>query len=59
MESKAKIEESLSVNDRKDDIMNVFSNRLKEHVNRENQLVSAMENHRREEEAFRQEHERK
>lgn len=36
MESKAKIEESLSVNDRKDEIMNVFSNRLKEHVNSEN-----------------------
>jgi len=59
IEGKAKIEEALSTNERKDDIMNVFSGRLKSQINEGNLLVTEMERKRRDEEALRQEHERK
>jgi len=39
--------------------MSAFTNRLKQEINTGNQLVSEMERKRREEEALRQEHERK
>jgi hypothetical protein len=49
----------LSTNERKDEIMNVFTNRLKLQVNEGNLLTIEMERKRREEETLRQEHERK
>jgi hypothetical protein len=39
--------------------MSAFTNRLKQELNAGNQLISEMERKRREEEALRQEHERK
>ena len=53
IDGKAKIEEALSTNERKDDIMNVFSLRLKSQINEGNLLVTEMERKRREEEALR------
>jgi hypothetical protein len=53
IDGKAKIEEALSTNERKDQIMNVFTLRLKSQVNEGNLLVTEMERKRREEEALR------
>ena len=53
IDGKAKIEEALSTNERKYQIMNVFTLRLKSQVNEGNLLVTEMERKRREEEALR------
>lgn len=58
IDGKKKIEEALSTTDRKDEILNVFSNNLKEKINIGNKLVTEMERKRRDEEALRQQHER-
>lgn len=58
IDGKRKIEEALSTTDRKDQILDVFSNNLKERINDGNQLVTEMERKRRDEEALRQQHER-
>jgi len=58
LDGKKKIEEALTTSDRKDEILNVFSNNLKSKINDGNQLVVEMEKKRRDEEALRQQHER-
>lgn len=58
LDGKRKIEEALSTTDRKDEILGVFSNNLKEKINVGNKLVTEMERKRRDEEALRQQHER-
>jgi len=58
IDGKNKIEEALSTTDRKDEILNVFSNQLKSKINDGNQLITEMEKKRRDEETLRQDHER-
>jgi hypothetical protein len=58
IDGKKKIEEALTTSDRKDEILDVFSNNLKSKINEGNQLVTEMEKKRRDEEALRQQHER-
>lgn len=59
VDTKAKIQEALTESDRKDGLVEDFASRLAEHANHDNKLVFDMENKRRDEESFRQEHERK
>lgn len=59
LDGKAKLEEALSTDQRKEEIMKVFGARLKSQINEGNLLATEMERKRREEESLRQEHERK
>lgn len=58
IDGKAKIEEALSTNERKDEIMHDFGDRLKDRINDGNKLVTEMECKRRDEESLKQDHER-
>ena len=57
-DNRAKIQESLSVDQKKDEIIDDFNNRLKHNLDQDAQLASEMEGKRREEEALRLQHER-
>lgn len=60
IDGRATIEEALLTSDRKDEVMSLFSMRLSQKVNKEgSQVAEEMERKRRDEEAYRQEHERK
>jgi hypothetical protein len=59
LDGKAKLEEALSTDQRKEEIVKVFGARLKSQINEGNLLATEMERKRREEESLRQEHERK
>ena len=53
LDGKAKLEEALSTDQRKEDIMKVFGSKLKNQINDGNLLVTEMERKRREEESLR------
>jgi len=52
-ENRAKIKESLSIDQKKDEIMDDFSKRLKNDLDKDSQLTAEMEGKRREEESLR------